>query len=151
PRLPTGVELFGPTGVSTVAEQALLPCTLTSFWIAQPALEHFLTRLRALLLERTRGRADAGKKELALYSALAQQCFINEYVFALEGDELRQATELRDILSGELAKAGDIPSLLVIAVAAYFPLHRVANVELLLNSDWPGEVDDLIRQQIREP
>jgi len=39
------------------------------------------------------------------YSALAQQCFINEYVFASGDDEIRQAIGLREYLSDQLANA----------------------------------------------
>jgi len=151
PRPPTATELFGSTGVSAVAAQALLPCVLKSYWVCHPALEHVLTRLRALLLDRATKHAKLDRKELALFSALAQQCFINEYVFALDGDELREAISLRENLSDHLAKSGDVSPLLVAAVGAYFPLHRVANTELLLNKKWPADIDDLIRQQIREP
>ena len=48
------------------------------------------------MLEFACGRADVQGRELALYSALAQQCFINEYVYALGDDEIREATGLRD-------------------------------------------------------
>jgi SAM-dependent methyltransferase len=151
PRPPATAELFGTAGVSAIAAQALLPCMLKAFWVCQPALEHFLTRLRAFILERAGSRADADAKELALYSALAQQCFINEYVFAVTDGELSRAIALRENLSSHLAKAGAISPLLVIAVAAYFPLHLLANAGLLLNRKWPGDVEDLLRQQVREP
>jgi hypothetical protein len=150
PRPLTAAELFGPGGVAGIAAQALLICSLRLIRICQPGLEHFLTRLRALMLERA-GGADVRKKELALFSALAQQCFINEYVFVASDDEIRQATGLRENLSERLAKNQEISPLLVTAVAAYFPLHRLANVESLLTMEWPDSVDDLLRQQIREP
>ena len=50
-------ELFGPGGVAGIAAQALLICLLKLVWVCQPGLEHFLTRLRALMLERAGGRA----------------------------------------------------------------------------------------------
>jgi SAM-dependent methyltransferase len=151
PRPLTAAELFGPGGVSGIAAQALLICLLKSVWVREPGLEHFLTRLRALMLEFACGRAEVHGQELALYSALAQQCFINEYVFASGDDEIRQAIGLREYLSDQLANAEEISPLLIPAVAAYFPLHRLANAELLLTRKWPGDLDDLLRQQIREP
>jgi len=151
PRPLTAAELFGRAGAAGIAAQALLICLLKSVWVREPGLEHFLARLRALMLEFACGRADVQGRELALYSALAQQCFINEYVYALGDDEIREATGLRDHLSARLANAEEISPLLIPAVAAYFPLHRLANVELLLTRKWPGELDDLLRQQIREP
>ena len=151
PRPLTAAELFGPGGVSGIAAQAFLICLLKSVWVREPRLEHFLTRLRALMLEFACGRAEVHGQELALYSALAQQCFINEYVFASGDDEIRQAIGLREYMSDQLANAEEISPLLIPAVAAYFPLHRLANAELLLTRKWPGDLDDLLRQQIREP
>ena len=151
PRPLTAAELFGPGGVAGIAAQAFLVCLLKLVWVRHPGLEHLLTRLRALMLGRVGDRANVDRKELALYSALAQQCFINEYVFAPTDDEIRQAIGLQENLSERLAKDEEISPLLVTAVAAYFPLHRLANVELLLNRKWPDEVGDLLRQQVREP
>lgn len=133
PRPLTMTELFGPAGIAGIKTQALLPCMLKSFVVCEPRLEHFMTRLRALLLKRAGSDGYVDGKELALYCALAQQCFINEYVFSLTDDEIRDANTLRETLSDQLAKTGDIPPLLIATVAAYFPLHRLTNVELLLN------------------
>jgi SAM-dependent methyltransferase len=151
PRPLTMTELFGPAGIAGITTQALLPCMLKSFVVCEPRLEHFMTRLRALLLKRASSDGYVDEKELALYCALAQQCFINEYVFSLTDDEIRDANTLRETLSDQLAKTGDIPPLLIAAVAAYFPLHRLTNVELLLNRKWPDAFNDLLQQQIREP
>jgi len=93
PRPLTAAELFGRAGAAGIAAQALLICLLKSVWVREPGLEHFLARLRALMLEFACGRADVQGRELALYSALAQQCFINEYVYALGDDEIREAVK----------------------------------------------------------
>lgn len=62
---------------------------------------------------------------LGFYAALAQQCFINEYVFAWADDEAIQAQSLRDSLIAALETGVQVPSLWPVAVAAYFPLHSL--------------------------
>ena len=42
----------------------------------------------------------------ACFGAVAQQCFINEYIYAQEDDETRQSIQLRDFLLGQLDNEG---------------------------------------------
>ena len=76
-------------------------------------LELFLTRLRAALLRLAGANGpDAAQVDdgvIDLLSALAQQCFINEYVFAQTGAETEQANRLRDLLKKKLSH-GDVVS-----------------------------------------
>ena len=62
PRPLAAAELFGPGGVAGIAAQALLVCLLKLVWVCQPGLEHFLTRLRALMLERARWSGNCGQE-----------------------------------------------------------------------------------------
>jgi 2-polyprenyl-3-methyl-5-hydroxy-6-metoxy-1,4-benzoquinol methylase len=148
-------ELFGSGGIAAIANQALLQCMLKTIGNCSPLLEFFLTQIRFFLLTLTQRYGPdfptIDDRELGLYCALAQQCFINEYVFAQSDDETRHATALRDVLSEKLAAGGEIAPLLLIAVAAYFSLHTLAMAESLLQRAWTDTLDDLLRQQIREP
>ena len=90
-------------------------------------------------------------KVLDFYSALAQQCFTNEYVFAQSDEETLQATRLRDLLNRKLAAGEEIPAPLLVAVASYFPLHSLPHAESILHRDWPENLADLLRVQIGEP
>jgi SAM-dependent methyltransferase len=118
-------------------------------------LETLLTHVRTALLGLVQshgfesGRFGDGVP--ALLCAIAQQCFINEYVYSQSDHEAAQVVRLRDMLVGKLAAGGDIPPLLLAAVAAYVPLHTIPGVQSLLAADWPGPVADLLRQQVREP
>ena len=85
------------------------------------------------------------------FRALAQQCFINEYVFAQRDEEAAQAGRLRDLLLEKIASGNKISPLLLVAVAAYFPLYSLPGAETLLRRDWPATVDGLLRQQLHEP
>lgn len=112
-------------------------------------LEKRLTASRRDFLQ----RVAAGKEPGALdfYSALAQQCFINEYVFGHSEDEIAQARELRDRISAAVEAGAPVPAPWLIAVAAYFPLGALPSASRLLERAWPDAVETILAQQIREP
>src|SRR5205823_4829017 len=83
--------------------------------------------------------------------ALAQQCFINEYVFALGDSERQKAASLRDALAMALESGGPIAAHSVAAVASYFPLHSVRGAQSLTARTWPDAVRPLFTQQLAEP
>jgi len=155
PRRLTHVELFGGTSIAGVSSQILLHSLLQSTWLSNWAIENFLTHVRYLLFQLTAERAPdfqiVDVTELRFFCAIAQQCFINEYIFSQGDDETRQAIALRDVLEERLAAGGDISPALLVAVAAYFPLHSLALAESLLQRDWGEPVSSLVQQQIREP
>ncbi len=88
---------------------------------------------------------------LALFCALAQQCFINEYVFALGDTERAQLEKVRGRIRDALAGAADIAPLDLVALASYLPLRRLPEASLLLGRRWPDDIGRLLTQQIREP
>ena len=147
-------ELFGALDLAVLSADPLLCDLLTSTQNSDIALERFLTMARRLMLEDAAGLSpiaeDAGAA-LPFYSALARQCFINEYVFALTADEIRQANDLRDSLAQALETEKRVPALWMVAAAAYFPLHAVAFGERLLDRQWSAPVTAILTQQIAEP
>ena len=88
---------------------------------------------------------------VACFCALAQQCFINEYVFAQRHEEALLAARWSEMLSARMTAGDEVPPLLPAAVAAYIPLHSLATPESLLRRDWPQSVARLLKQQIQEP
>jgi ubiquinone/menaquinone biosynthesis C-methylase UbiE len=148
-------ELFGTAGVAPVANDLFLVCALESVALAGATLEVFLTQLRSALLRlATAGASDktgADDKVVRLFCALAQQCFLNEYVFAQSDEELTTAASLRDGLLQDLNAGEHLPLLLLTAVAAYFPLYALPAADALLNREWPAMGADLVRQQLAEP
>jgi SAM-dependent methyltransferase len=147
-------EILGRQSLEKIANDVLLRSALETVLLRTEPLEKFLTALRSALLAIAYSRIHGAAIEdgtLALFCALAQQCFINEYVFAQSDEDARCSSELRDALLREAADEGDIPPLLVAAVAAYFPLHRLAGAHALLNRKWPQSVASLVRQQVQEP
>lgn len=153
-RLP-GEKLFGTDDFVAITNNPLLLAYLISDSTYGVPMERFLTMARYVLLEIAL-QSDLLTQEdansvLNFASALAQQCFINEYLHVHTDDEIKQATALRNELA--VAKQdGTTPALLrLMAVASYFPLHSLPDAEQLLEITEPAAVVAVLRQQIYEP
>ena len=152
-------ELFGPagvaaTGVATLAEDRLLRCLLATDLACDMELERLLTVTRSAMLELAapaKATDEVPAPVLQFCCALAQQCFINEYVFAETDAELAKARALRDALDAALQAGSTVPMLWPAAVASYFPLHTLAHAAALLERSWPDALADVLTQQVREP
>jgi SAM-dependent methyltransferase len=146
--------LFRHASLDSIANDIFLRCALETVPLRGAPLEKFLSFIRSALLD----LASAGTTDSAisgavvrLFCAIAQQCFINEYVFAQGDEETRQSNQLRDLLRQRSMGGDEIPPVLLAAVAAYFPLHSLPVGRALLARNWPDIVADLVRQQLREP
>lgn len=146
---------LGAGEIAAIADDIFLRSALASAVIRGVTLELFLTHLRAALLRLATANlvhaAAVADETVGLFCALAQQCFINEYVFAQSEEETWLADRLRDLLVQRVTAGEDVSALLLAAVAAYHPLHSLAVAEQLLAMPWPAYVADLLRRQIREP
>jgi len=145
-------DFLGDGEIAAIANDVFLQCALQSTLLRGVTLEFFLTRLRGTLLRLA--MADVGGAHdaaAATFCALAQQCFIDEYVLAHTDAEIAQASELRERLLRKLSEGSDVSAILLAAVAAYFPLHSLPGAQSLLAATWPDYAADLIRQQVREP
>ena len=143
------------TDLGLIADDIFLQCTLTMALLPTARLERLFTSFRSALLEiayADRHRMTVvDERLLGLFCALAQQCFINEYVFAQSEAETRQSRQLRQILLQQLADNAEISPLVLAAVAAYFPLHTLPSARALVQRNWPQAVCALIRTQLIEP
>ena len=75
--------------------------------------------------------------------ALAQHCFLNEYIFAVTKEEERAIAKLA---------SDPAPSPEVLAIlASYRPLYNIAGAEHFLDRDWPAPLTAVLQQQIVEP
>ena len=142
-------QLFGGGGLHAIAGDPLLLCILQSVPVRKMELELLLTSLRAALLAERNDNADADL--LGFRCALAKQCFTNEYVFTTTPDEDTRLERLKTELDAALKSAGEIAPTSLAIFAAYEPLHSLANGKRLLERKWPGIVDEIITQQLREP
>jgi SAM-dependent methyltransferase len=145
-------ELFARYSLESIASDVFLRCALTTVPLRGAPLEKFLTHIRAAQLRAAMNNDGAADGALVrLFCALAQQCFINEYVFAQSADETWQSNQLRDLLLQKLRDGDAIPPLLLAGVAAYYPLHSLSAGPMLLDRDFPEFAADVVRLQLREP
>lgn len=154
PKRPSRGQLFGSSRLDEVSRNALLLTVLKSTQVCDPEFERFLTAMRFALLQTAEGDARPGQTKQSawrLYSALAQQCFINGYIFAWTDEEREQAMSLRNKLEAALKSGADVPLLWPVAVASYFPLHVLDGANALLTRTWHDSVDAMLTQQVREP
>jgi Tfp pilus assembly protein PilF/2-polyprenyl-3-methyl-5-hydroxy-6-metoxy-1,4-benzoquinol methylase len=152
-RLPKAT-LFGTAGLAALAGDTLLHAVLETTPVSTLEFERFLTCARHALLEiasNDHAPDDSEIAALSFFAALSRQCFVNEYIFEFDDRERSAAAACRTKLLALLDANAVIPPLLVLAVAAYFPLNTLRNASRLLAASQPAPVDLVLRQQIREP
>ena len=133
---------------------ALVQAMLISTPIPNSQLETVFTTLRTHLLKVASSlklKEDKSDDMAALYCSLAQQCFINEYVYFQTTDEIDSSQNLRDLLKKALEEDQSIPLVWIIAVACYFPLYSIEGAEKLLQKKYSSDIYSVLVQQIQEP
>jgi 2-polyprenyl-3-methyl-5-hydroxy-6-metoxy-1,4-benzoquinol methylase len=153
PRVPAPHELFTPKILAEISSDRLLCCLLESTIVLDIDLERFLTVLRRTMLTaalRSGGSQEFGQANLRFLCALAQQCFINEYVFFSTDEEKVRAESLRARLVETLATEAFVPESSLVAFAAYFPLVSLPQADLLIKRHWSAPVAALVARQVRE-
>jgi tetratricopeptide (TPR) repeat protein/2-polyprenyl-3-methyl-5-hydroxy-6-metoxy-1,4-benzoquinol methylase len=152
-RLPKAA-LFGSHGLAALASDPLLHALLEAAPVSTIEFERFLTCARHVLLEIESDAQAPHISDMAalrFYVALTRQCFINEYIFAYHDWELSAAAAARTKLLTMLDTHAVVPPFLLLAVAAFFPLFMLRGASRLLDATEPGPVDEVLRQQVREP
>ena len=132
----------------------LLKAMLSSSAIPDAEIEIFFTYIRRHFLNVVASvMSDEYQTEEidAIYCYLAQQCFINEYVYFQTIEEIKDSQQIRNQLTKALKDKQSVPAVWVIAVACYFPLYSVTGAELLIKQKWSDDVKDVLKQQIQEP
>ena len=145
--------LLGPAGWAALADD-LLVCLLESTSVCDLALERFLTAVRRVLLEAATAGPDADANDPSLLKpacAVARQCFINEYVFAVAEPEAAEVARLREALTARLTGGAAIPPLQPAVLGAYLPLGSLPNAAALLDRAWPQPLAAVLTQQIGGP
>ncbi len=146
-------ELLRAQGASAMAREAMLLALLQSKVVHDLELERLLTAIRRGLLQRAiegdRRRLD--DDGLEFFCALAQQCFLNAYVFAFGDIEQAELQRVHDRIAAALEAGTEIAPLDLIVTASYLPLHELPGVSPLLARAWPDAIERLLTQQIREP
>jgi tetratricopeptide (TPR) repeat protein/SAM-dependent methyltransferase len=151
PERATETELFGSNGMAVAAKNPLLLSLLESTPGSGRDMEKFVCAARATMLDRAARPDPVAEKILAFYASLAIQCFTVEFVFSTPEKERAQAGEARNALAAALASGADIAPVLLVTVAAYFPLAALPGAEKLLERKWPMALTRLLDRQLREP
>jgi Tfp pilus assembly protein PilF/SAM-dependent methyltransferase len=154
PRRLAAAELWDADERAAVSGDRLLRALLESAPVCDIALERFLTSARSAVLDMaasSTASSAVGDDMLGFACAVAQQCFINEYVFAATAPERLQALRLQETLEAALRSAAPVPTLWLAAVAAYVPLHALAPAPSLLERSWPEPLLRLLDRQIHQP
>lgn len=144
-------ELLDAVSPGVLFDDALLRSLLESAPVCDLVMERFLTLARFALLDAVNDRHHTHGDPLRFGCALARQCFINDYVFAVTDAELERAQTLRDEVAAALARGEAVAATKIAVVGAYFPLLSLPHAESLLSSAWPEPLDALLTQQLREP
>jgi tetratricopeptide (TPR) repeat protein/SAM-dependent methyltransferase len=139
--------------LGAIADDELLRVLLETVPVCDVELERLLTAIRAIFLAAAHEGPTTPEEDglLRFFCALARQCFINEYVFDLNSDELKGVRRLRERLVRAIASGGDVPVLWLIAAASFVPLYTLPGAEALLDKSWSPAVAALLTQQVREP
>ncbi len=135
---------FTGDGLQAVAHPMLLALMENSL-VPEPQLETFLRALRRRALEVWAGGGlNASPRIVELACALAQQCFLNEYVWPEDANEAAMVARLDERVRKGGASAAELALL-----AAYRPL---AGIPALARPAAAGEAfERLWRRQVTEP
>ena len=146
-------ELLGVQGAGPLGREPMLLALLQTRPIHDLELERLLTAVRRGLLHSIAEHpdCDCDGDALEFFCALARQCFINEYVFALLDREREDLQKVYDRLVDAIQSRAAVPPLALVAVASYLPLHTIPMAESLLNNSQPDAVARLLKIQIQEP
>lgn len=134
PHLENPHQVFTGANIKALNQHALLNALLQSAPVCDLALEALLTKLRKTLLLNPTFIESAP----ALTASLAQQCFINEYIYPVS-----------DVETSALNNLGSSKHMLI--QACYQALHTLPNAEPWANRTWPAATQAVIQQQIVEP
>lgn len=134
PYLEPSAKAINPKDIAALNAHNLLNALLQSAPICDLALEHFLTTLRQDLLLNPTLTIQAPQ----ISASLAQQCFINEYVWPISDAESSALNKL------DRSK----PSMIL---ACYQPLNTCTESTAWADKSWQAPIQAVIQQQIIEP
>ncbi|MBK1840716.1 tetratricopeptide repeat protein [Azospirillum sp. YIM B02556] len=144
--------LLADGSLAGLAEDALLLAHLRAAPVCDPALERAVTRLRRVLLLALTGPGLPDRPAWrALCAAIAEQCFLNEYVFAETDGEFQVLAVLVRTAEAALDRNEQPPAVLVALLGAYRPLYHWERATALQALSWPEEIAQLLDRQVTEP
>ncbi|RDV01171.1 class I SAM-dependent methyltransferase [Undibacter mobilis] len=133
-----------------IAADVYLRCVLENTAVRDWAFERWLTAVRASLLALDDDAKPSGDL-VAFAAALARQCYINEYVFAVSDGEAERVATLTARVGAALETDAPVAPFALAVLAAYAPLQSLPGADKLLTRKWPSAVEAVVTQQLREP
>jgi len=113
-------------------------------------IERMLTFLRYAMTKETVAKK-SDEKGLPFSTALALQCFINEYVFLETDEEKATVEDLQEQIATLVEKKRDVPPSFIATLGAYRPLCGFPWAQELSEREWAGDIKEVIERQISEP
>ena len=146
---PSPIISTGNKALANLAADWRLKKSLTLFIIPNQDIEIFLTRLRKELLNIVANQGSLPEYLQPLSSALAMQCFLNEYVYERSPEE----EELVNQLIKESSQNQDLFNQGLAIIACYMPIHRLSAEQSWIKdySTSSEENKMLIATQMEEP
>lgn len=131
-------------------EDRLLLVLLERATICDVTFERWLTMVRETLLDDVMGLEERDDALLSLRSALAQQCFINEYAWILSVEEAEKVSRLLEHAALAIDSGNAPTPQVLLALASYQPLSSMPFADALREMTWPDAFRCVMRQQIDE-
>jgi SAM-dependent methyltransferase len=148
---PVPDDVLASSAFRAIAANQYLRAVLESTPVVDLALERWLTGVRAAMLKAALAGAKADDVTLALAASLAQQCFINEYVFSLGETEAGEAERLAAEIDAALAKDANVASFTLATLGMYRGLHTLPHGDALAARRIAPPVAAVVTQQVIEP
>ena len=133
--------------VTDLSELALFLKLMSICPIADIELEHLLRRIRASLLFEIPHLINTPEL-LKFQSALALQCFINEYIYNQSDQENKLIKELEELVKLDLNSNLQPSPQFILCLASYKPINHYEWYEKLNVS---SEIEDVFTRQVVEP
>ncbi len=144
-------DLFNSAELASIAADGLFHALLVTCPVTDVVMERVLTATRAALLDAISNEGlDSLDEWLPVSAAIAQQSYINEYVFDVSDREQSQVIALRDALINALDAGKAVAPIQIAVLASYLPLHSFPGADRLVQSGWPNVLQPVIAQQISE-
>lgn len=144
--------LLSDGALETLASDAVFLAHLRTTPIIDPVLEYALSHIRRLLLLTLFG---PGLPDRAVWqtlcAALAEQCFLTEYVLPESTCEPQMLPALVHAISAAIDQGTQPRAVLVALLGAYHPLHQWPWSDALNRFTWPEAIIRLLTRQCLEP
>lgn len=133
--------------LSCFSEMPLLEKLMRVCPVDDPEIEAMLVEIRSAFLL-LGPKFSSNTISLQFQSALAQQCFINEFIYPENSKENNALEKLEQTIQNKIERGFQICDWQILCLAAYKPLHKLYWCKKISPTDQTLEV---VKQQISEP